>query len=56
MWCWWSSGGCDSCCKGSNSNTCRITILKCVLGGGVGGDSGGGGLVVVFVVVVLIGY
>ena len=33
----WSSGDCDSCCKGGTCDTCRIAILKCVLGG-CGGD------------------
>ena len=55
-WWWWRTGDCDSCCMGGNFDTCRIAILKCILGEGVSGDFGGGGLVLVVVVVVLIGF
>ena len=53
MWWWWSSGGCDSCYKVGNSDTCRIAILKYVLGEVVVSDRCDDGLVVM---VVLIGY
>ena len=46
-----SSGG-DGCCKGCNSDSCRIAILKCTLGGSFGGGIGSDGVVVLLVVVV----
>ena len=50
-----SSCGVDGCCKGDNSDCCRIAIFKCSSYGGCFGARGGGGVVVV-VVVVAVGY
>ena len=50
---WLSRSGCDSdcCCKGENSDCCRIALLKFIPGGCCGGASGGGDVVVDVVVV-----
>ena len=55
MWWWCSGDGGVGCCKGCNSDCCRIAILKCILGGSISGASGSDGVVVV-VVVVVVGY